>query len=288
MSHSRKRSGFTLVELLVVLFIIALIGGLAAFFWPGFSQRERAAQGASNVHQWLLIARQRALLDQAPRGVRFFLDPASPQVITKAQFIEQPDDFTGGLVMSKLIDPTKNQYSTTVFTFSNVDLQGGFGLPELWPVQPGDYIQFHGSGLMHQILKINSATELELIPTSPLGYPITTATKNYKIVRKPRLQGGEPMDMPADIGIDLSTNSKYGKPLPVNSVEGAIDVLFAPSGTVMGNAASDKLYFWVRDMSYGNELDGEPSIVVVYMQSGLVATYPVDTLNAVNPLGKVK
>jgi prepilin-type N-terminal cleavage/methylation domain-containing protein len=304
---NHTRAGFTLTELLVVVFIIAVIGGLAAYFWPGFNQSQRSSQAASELHSWLLIARQSAMRDQAPRGLRLFAsDPTRPWFFDRAQYLEQPDDFNGGTVQSSGL--ASGNPSLTVVSFGNVDLTGGFfadTTQKTWPVQNGDAIQFHGSGLMHQILNIDPAT-MSITLASPLPYPILTPQKNYKIVRKPRLQGDEPMDMPSDVAIDATLSNSFAgftnytapafpalTPLPINA-DGTIDIMFAPSGSLLANgAATDKLIFWVRDTT-SNQLfangkfQGDPSLVAIYGSSGFVSAYDVDLMNQANPFSKVK
>jgi hypothetical protein len=84
--------------------------------------------------------------------------------------------------------------------------------------------------------------------------------------------------LPANIGIDLDTNATYGNSVALNS-DGSLDILFAPSGNVIGSqAGTDKLILWVRDYTI-DITKGEPSLIVVYTRSGWIASVPVDPSN---------
>ena len=90
------RRGYTLVELLVVMSLMILLAALAVgVSYSGMVGSQKVISGADRASGWLLIAKQRALRDGAPRGVRFFLNaataPATGFVSTEAQYIEQPD-----------------------------------------------------------------------------------------------------------------------------------------------------------------------------------------------------
>ena len=92
--HTRR--GYTLVELLVVMSLMILLAALAVgVSYSGMVGSQKVISGADRASGWLLIAKQRALRDGAPRGVRFFLNaataPATGFVSTEAQYIEQPD-----------------------------------------------------------------------------------------------------------------------------------------------------------------------------------------------------
>jgi prepilin-type N-terminal cleavage/methylation domain-containing protein len=69
-SAAAHRTGFTLVEMMVVLVLILIVGALAVLFVPRVNERQKAAKGADQLQQALLVAKMRALRDQAPRGVR--------------------------------------------------------------------------------------------------------------------------------------------------------------------------------------------------------------------------
>src|SRR5436190_21286635 len=93
--HASRR-GLTLVELLVVITIVVALFAILAAVAPHFSERQRATRGASQLQGWILIAKQRALRDNAPRGIRLPVVTNAPpyaQYVTQLQYIEQPDPY---------------------------------------------------------------------------------------------------------------------------------------------------------------------------------------------------
>src|SRR5262245_2135502 len=94
-----RRPGFTLVELIVVISIVILLATLAVVFLPSFADTQRAGQGAEQLQKWLLIAKQRALRDQVPTGVRLIVSPVDARknpslvAVRDVEFIQQPDAF---------------------------------------------------------------------------------------------------------------------------------------------------------------------------------------------------
>jgi type II secretory pathway pseudopilin PulG len=83
------------VELLVAMGLIILLAALAVgISQSGMLGSQKVISAADRVSQWLLIAKQRAARDQAPRGVRFFSTPLAPPqatFFTEAQYIESPE-----------------------------------------------------------------------------------------------------------------------------------------------------------------------------------------------------
>ena len=330
-SCARIRTGFTLMELLVVVALIGVMAGLAIYFVPTFNTSAKSARGAADLQQWLNTARQRAIRDQAPRGLRILFDPVSG-LAAKCQFLELPDDFGAGryydaatstwlnlqLKASPDGSPNKvwltNSSGKPAINFGkNVGgrLSGPDGLnftDDDPPVQIGDYLELGGVGLSHYILdseqsdKKGSPTVYDmLVLGSSLPQSISSPVVNFRVLRKPRVVGDETFDLPRSIVIDGTTNgtstvagtysnavtypitAAFIESLPTDAA-GNLDIMFAPTGVVMpGSTSKAKIYLWVRSTEYPGTFDGEPTLIVVYINSGLVASYAVNVGNASNP-----
>lgn len=415
----RNRAGFTLVELLVVIALIAFMATLAVLFFPNAATSAREANAAQQLQAWLNTAKQRALRNQRPSGLRLYIKQAADQffindsqftnVVTECQYIEQPDDFgnPGFLVASVPLNlapvnpPYKSVFDVVQFGPATVggpavDLTNGYGtlpyydytaagannLPKTppglgaaliefgpkvgkfygyayspnqkyWTVQPcpfilttnphrnyypyipnpqgygGDYIEFYGNGMMHQVIAVLTTNMIQIAP--PLSRPITTPISHFRIVRAPRVMGSETLQLPDFTFIDLNTNGTYNNPLPnlpsavggvtlgeeeaivgasaanagaeVGVVAGGftgasfIDILFSPSGQVITPGVSTaNLNFWVRcpneqanlaqsgAPNYG-EYMGSPTIVSVFVRTGFVGAFKVNTPAVLPPAG---
>lgn len=307
------RKAFTLVEMLVVLGIIAALGAMLAFALPGFIDRSRAANGASAIQGWLNYQRQRAQYEQAPRGLRFYVelldptDPLSPPVVQRAQAIEQPDDWTGGLEadpppVDRLspvpLLPDPNQEIVKLKILGPTD----FGFRDA--IKVGDYFELNGTGQVHRIVGMSATPNpvnpaaIDRIHLETPGLPnaITNPCRNYRIMRQPVVAGDEPMNLPTRVYIDLAVYATHSAaftaknappPKVVTDVAGGkyFDVLFSPSGQVLDQRGA-MMILWVRmDEPNATEFDYNPTLLVVSTNSGAVAAYePVKGA----PLSKVK
>jgi prepilin-type N-terminal cleavage/methylation domain-containing protein len=260
------RRGFTLIELLVVISLMLVLAGLIVMFWPGLNESQRAAQGAAALQGWLNISKQRALRDQAPRGIRLYVNS---NLAVEAQYIEQPDDFTSG----KVNIPINSNVATIV---AGGTLSNGQADQSLWPVQGNDYLELVSSGLLYKINSVDSATQMTLAFAATAG----AVTSSYNVIRAPRVFADEKLTLPTGIAVDFTTNAANGVSPNFNgtpATSGYLDILFAPSGYVIRDQANvDIIYLWVRDVGLypTTPLDGEPTIIAVYGRTGLVAAYP--------------
>jgi prepilin-type N-terminal cleavage/methylation domain-containing protein len=275
-----RRRAFTLVELLIVITLLLVLLGLTIVFVPRFQENQRVSQGATSVQSTLLIVKQRALRDRVPTGVRFPRGLNNPLWITEMQYIQQPEDFSGGTAET-ISDYLPNQ--APAVTFKGVSLTG-FSDPTLWEVQPGDWLELRGGGLIRRITSIDpggtQATLDQLAPTSPVLYRVAP-TKNYRIIRAPRVTADDPVQLPDSVAIDLTVVGDPKKKSEYTpQVTQHFDILFAPSGEVIGPAARfDKIILWVRDTSLG-VTEGGPTLICIYTRSGAIAAHPVDVQGA--------
>jgi prepilin-type N-terminal cleavage/methylation domain-containing protein len=158
-SRGARRRAFTLIELLVVISLILVLVGLLILFVPSALDSAKAADGATMLQQALQIARTRAIRDQRSYGLRLVADPTTGHV-RQVHYIEQPDDFTGGMLYVGPDKTDPNWMITPKYIWVylyGVDLQnGGPGTPNAdtttWSVLPGDYLEVFGSGKAQRIV----------------------------------------------------------------------------------------------------------------------------------------
>jgi prepilin-type N-terminal cleavage/methylation domain-containing protein len=298
------RRGFTLPEILVVMVLILTLATLAVALVPRFGQTQKLRSGADMLQRWLAVARSRSFRDQMPTGIR--LIPNGSGYVTTCQYVQTPDALTvqPGVTsaspavrrLSIIPNPlSQNQLNLAVLESPDgtvpppySDFTDGQSDPRLFAVQPGDYLEINGGGLVKQISQVTSPTQLQLL--YPLASPVTNVTQ-YRIIRRPRLLSGEqPLNLPDSICIDLSTNATYAFPLqqdsllPAANADGSYDILFLPGGGLTNVAGSGAMVaLWCRDLSLdGGALAGAPEIICIQKRTGMIAAHPVDTSNPNN------
>jgi prepilin-type N-terminal cleavage/methylation domain-containing protein len=125
-SSRRPQRGFTLIEMLVVMALIATLAAMAMVIVPGILEKDRSVDASTSLQSWLQIAQARAQRDRLPRGVRLIIDtnksattsPEAPDPLlaTEAQYIESPPVFVANPnpnALNKATDPyIQFDYST--------------------------------------------------------------------------------------------------------------------------------------------------------------------------------
>lgn len=92
MIRTSRRRGFTLVEMLVAMALAIVILGLAiGISQTGAFDSYKTVGAADRLSQWMLVAKNKALRDRAPRGIRLISDTTNPDFIKEIAYIEQPD-----------------------------------------------------------------------------------------------------------------------------------------------------------------------------------------------------
>jgi prepilin-type N-terminal cleavage/methylation domain-containing protein len=297
---SSSRRGLTLVELLVVIGIIAGLAALAALIFPRLQDSQRTSKGSDIVQGNLFVAKQMALRDQLPRGVRFVSTGASgPNLFDQVQLIEQPPAFTAGVVVNPIIapnapwptDPTNNNWA--VVTFTTDPITGAAPDFSTGAVLPGDLLDLAAAndsytvaapgtpGAMHLIMKVQPATAATPAMVWTLTAPKIAYTGSpfpfyYRILRSPRpLTGQAPVNLPSGIVVDASNVNGGGSLIPADT-DGSFEVLFDPSGKVLRASGSQgKVVLWVKDVT-GDPVTADQTLIAVYTRNGLISAQPVN------------
>jgi type II secretory pathway pseudopilin PulG len=285
------RTAFTLIELLVVISIIIIMATLTVIYViPAFQDNKSVIRGVDRVTQTLLIAKQKAMRDRAPRGVRFIVDQklsnltANPPVIifSQMQFVEQPEVFANGTCQGTGGGPS----TTLTFTFPGVvGFKGGASVPDgaydQYLVQPGDYLEMNGGG---PVFKIAGVTDTTLTLTSPQTFGQTT---NYRIFRQGRPTSGEDiLTLPQNVVVDNSKKpdltDKFSLNVPArtmtssgNSTLTYYEVMFSPSGGLVVGTGCGNVVLWVRDITIEPYEFNTSRLIAIGYRTGFIAGHPV-------------
>lgn len=282
-SYQGRRQSYTLVELLVVMAIILFVAGLLIVMWPGMSSSVQSTRNADQIQAMLMIARQRAIRDRVPTGVRLQLTVPTSSFSNSTQllYIQQPDTFYPPVVNGTTATLQSATGSPSTLTFTGVDFTGGQSIATDYTVQAGDYLEINGGGPLHNILYVFQTT----LGLASDAVTLSNPTTNWRIIRQPRpIASEEPLVLSGSIIVDLTANHSKNVPLRSLATDGTSpplvfrEIMFAPGGNVMGigTAGNDKILLWVRDGSLTDATAGEPVLVGVQVGTGFIGGYPVD------------
>ncbi|OWK43611.1 pilus assembly FimT family protein [Fimbriiglobus ruber] len=278
------RAGFTLIELLVaVAIMIALAGLTVAAMNSGAFESQKIIGAADRVSTALLISKQRALRDGAPRGVRFLFNAANPTLVTEYQYIEYPDQWTPNPTANPAGPHLVFVYQTSGTTISSRDVYFVGSTADLANLQAqnftgqgSEYLNLPDFGSYFQIIGMSSqninfggssVTAIRILLSSypdlgsagsPTAAPPTATyvTDNFafQLAAQPIL--GEPVQlMPSGAAINVQPNTT-GVPqtsLHINALSppptaASFDICFIPAGQVLGCSTS-LICLWVHDPS---------------------------------------
>ena len=184
----RRRAGFTLVELLVVIFLIAVLAAITVTVARSSITDSYTTTGATDrLSGWLLIAKNRALRDRTPVGVRLIRDPANPLVVREAQYIEMPllwapNQNPDGFALSQTSPPPPFlvvRYDAGPGGYRQEDGGTNYGLfvfgldlPS-FDVKIGDLVRISDFNTTHRIDNIQLVKDASNNPVAPGWYPGT-------------------------------------------------------------------------------------------------------------------
>ncbi|MDG2388945.1 MAG: prepilin-type N-terminal cleavage/methylation domain-containing protein [Planctomycetaceae bacterium] len=99
-----KRSGFTMVELLIAVSILLVLAGITVSTLNYSAEKEKISNGTRDMQSYLKGARDRAIFRRSPTGVRLVLDDngptnnaGNPITVSSMVYIGSPEPFVGQL-----------------------------------------------------------------------------------------------------------------------------------------------------------------------------------------------
>jgi len=261
----QSRRGVTLVELLVVVFVLVAITAAALQVYTPSAEERRVREAARGVNTFFSVARARAISSGRPVGVqiRRLPDPApgDPNRFSLAGvnlvYVEMPEPYSGSTTLSTIelhyvvaeSDPPNGVYS--------IEGRPGLSGPgfDTRFVKPNDFIRFGHQGYLYQITNATSSRIFARINTGggPLPWPPSTTGWStpvpFSVIRQPAFIGGtnegriragsaDTYELPRGTVIDLSASAIPGLDWDGNTdksdINADITIMFSPSGGIAG------------------------------------------------------
>ncbi|MEE2706815.1 MAG: prepilin-type N-terminal cleavage/methylation domain-containing protein [Planctomycetota bacterium] len=308
------RRGVTLLELLVVVFILAILLAVAIPVFTPSQQEESLREAARSVYAALGMARNRAIENGRPYGIRF--DPLRGTVHGSAQlsFVGVPPPYAGDYSASRMRIISVNPIETSTngeFRSQWIVQAGQFILnnnayPDdlAFGIRPGDTLKLNCQGHVYRILHIEETGndwKLTVGSKTVTSWPRTYLDPDkgdelkggpeygYQFFRQPVETSAVPIQLPQGAVVDIE-GSGIGGGLFDGSRVNPIVVMFSPNGLVdvlyhndapMGQKLGDPLHFLIgKPGSYrrDNLVDLQNLWVSVNYQTGLITVAPMTVL----------
>ncbi len=255
-----SRKGYSLVELLAVGGIIITVMAMIMAVYPSYSNRENLFRAADQIRNTLARARQWAIRDSAPTGVKFELMGSSQPGI-KMSIVQGQAILTGNSTF-KFIPLVGNAN----FTGTNVTIQSNIVNPDLKFKDPfGNPVYVSSKG---RVLKVADAVpvgpnQATIIFTEPHGF-FGSELMDFQVIRPEIILSGEPVIelFPNKATILLQIDNTLispptlpALPLPLNRALNQT-IVFQPSGQVKGRS-SGTIQFRVTQTEPTDQDDGD-------------------------------
>lgn len=301
MLSRNPRSGFTLVELLVVTGILLILAGLSVGVISVALEGDRIPSSARQVQSFLEGARDRAIFAQENRGVRFIRSETRDDEIVSMMYIGSAGESTGKAQVDYVEHPMMP--GTFFYVLTQESGQSWTDLYNRELLVKGARIQFGTLWYsIHDDTFDDAANYIELpsamsgpriklsrdwigpADPDPMDPLVGLDDQAYTLELAPvPLPDEEVVSLPRGVVIDVDESQ-----LPLlwkSDPDVRLEVLFSPHGTVTGSVASaGLLHFLVAD-TRDTELarvigapdkEGEELIVTLFTKTGLIETFPVD------------
>ncbi len=273
--HRNERSGFTLVELLVVITIIVILLTMTLLTVNFTNEADRVKGAAGQVQSFLAGARDRAIYAKEPRGVRFFVNPENPRAVTTMAYIapggswSSPEN-SANISLERVDGNVDGDFEDSADQVVRVH---GFQNPGWWNLKRRGWLV---DGLRIRIPKGPSGNwypidtrliDTAIAPTADqillLQIPFADAgTKGqllahsnltYEIELPSKLIAQDPAILPESVVIDLDASKvpdgwRPQVGLNNGNYSGYMDVIFSPRGNILGDAAgAGVMHLYVGD-----------------------------------------
>jgi prepilin-type N-terminal cleavage/methylation domain-containing protein len=296
-SRSASRSGFTLIEMMIVIGIMLMLVTAAATMIRPASESRRIREAARSINVYLSSARNRAMETGRPCGVTFRCQAGASYALAADQ-CEVPPCYAGD---SDTSTATLAKNAATGVITATLDTAPPSGM-----VKKDDLIQFNYQGPMYKVdgtLDSNNYITSGTVSLTPVDssqnqltpWPIAPTQSQpmpYRIFRAPVKGGTLPMQLPARSAVDLKWSGQGNAYL-----NGAVDytVLFSPTGaveSVNGQPATDTIYLLLgsparaangytpgntNETTWTNFQDLNNLWVTINPRTGVIGTEPVAT-----------
>ena len=300
------RRAFTLVEMLVVLVVLLIVGLLGFTVVNSLTKSEVVHEGARNAQSFLEGARDRALHDKLPRGVRFYRASDDPtdtnyNMITKMVYIGPAGKLSTGRFTNnvvRIVNNGSNQPRRIQIVDTNYQ-QTWRTLTERGLITDGAWIKLRigNSPPESYAIRVFGSGPYQYHLTKDFVGPINRNLTYELNLGAAELPNQEPRQLPGKVLIDPIAsrfgNAQLTAAMPANRPY--LDVMFSPRGTIVGSATqAGRIQLVVRglaDRDNGNALNDpdneQPTLVVVITtQTGSVATHALsEPFNAADPAG---
>ena len=282
----KKTSGFTLVELLVVMTIMVVFASLTAAFYPSLKADNAISRVSTMVQSNFVAARQRAKRDRVPTGIRMQLDADGR--CTQLLLVQKPEELNVNTLGNiTAVNITAGSVSG-VLTFAQPLTQAGF--EDL--IFPYDCVVNNSSGESLIISGI-SGNNASFLPSFSIPNFNQIPFSDYRVIRMPRTIPGEnKVDIPDEYEISLS---KYGSiapgkesfarsNLPISTLAvSTFDIIFDPTGTVSCPGLSGDAVLWLHKFTNEPTDFSNDALICIRKINGKIGAFPVDRLNNSNP-----
>jgi prepilin-type N-terminal cleavage/methylation domain-containing protein len=314
-SERYHRHGLTLLELLVVVFIMAILLAVAIPIFKPSQQEESMRESARSVYVALGMARNRAIETGRPYGVRF--DPLRGTVDGCAQlsFVSVPPPYAGDYSASRMritaIDDSLGTSNTGEHRAVWIVQAGQFvvntnAYPDdlAFGIRPGDTLKLNFQGHLYRVINIEqSGTNWMLtvgcktvaawprlyFDPDPSDNVKGGPEYNYQFFRQPVETSSAPVSLPQSAVVDIE-GSGIGGGLFNGSRLNPVTVMFSPNGLVdvlyheaapQGQKLGDPLHFLIgKPGAYrrDNLMDLKNLWVSINYQTGLITVAPMTVL----------